>query len=105
MAMAMTDARKGGIGKYVVVYLCMLTIAGLQFVVAYSNIDGQQMFARMLFLAIVEAALAILFFMHLWMENHGLLWFVVIFTVFVLLAMQYGWTDSSRLSHGVPWAN
>ncbi len=61
------------------------------------------MFVRMLILAIVEAALALLFFMHLW-ENRGLLWFVVIFTVFVLLAMQYGWTDSFRLSDGVPWA-
>ena len=102
--MAMAEEGKRGVGKYIVVYLCMLAIAGLQFVVAYSNIDGQQMFTRMLILALVEAALAVLFFMHLWMENHGLLWFVVIFTVFVLLAMQYGWTDSFRLSHGVPWA-
>jgi len=52
----------------------------------------------------VEAGLALLFFMHLWAENRGLLWFVVVFTVFVLLAMQYGWTDSFRLSGGVPWA-
>lgn len=103
--MATAQEGKSGVGKYIVVYLCMLAIAGLQFVVAYSNIDGQQMFTRMLILALVEAALAILFFMHLWMENHGLLWFVAIFTVFVLLAMQYGWTDSYRLSHGVPWAN
>jgi hypothetical protein len=46
---------------------------------------------------------ALLFFMHL-SDNRGLLWFVVIFTVFVLLAMQYGWTDSFPLSGGVPWA-
>jgi heme/copper-type cytochrome/quinol oxidase subunit 4 len=72
-------------------------------VIAYSNISASQMFTRMLFLAIVEAGLALLFFMHL-TDNHGLLWFVVIFTVFVLLAMQYGWTDSFRLSDGVQWA-
>jgi hypothetical protein len=41
--------------------------------------------------------------MHL-AQNRGLLWFVGIFTVFVLLAMQYGWTDSFRLTSGVPWA-
>jgi len=29
---------------------------------------------------------------------------VGIITVFVLLALQYGWTDSSRLLGGVPWA-
>ena len=93
-----------GVRNYLVTYVCILVIAALQFVVAYSNIDGSQMLVRMLFLAMVEAGLAILFFMHLWMENRGLLWFVVVRTVFVLLAMQYGWTDSFRLSGGAPWA-
>jgi len=101
--MAMAEGHKSSAGKYVVVYLCILAIAALQFVIAYSNITGAQMFTRMLILAVVEAALALLFFMHL-SDSHGLLWFVVIFTVFVLLAMQYGWTDSFRLSGGVPWA-
>jgi heme/copper-type cytochrome/quinol oxidase subunit 4 len=90
--------------KYIVVYLCILAIAGLQFVIAYSNIDGSQMFTRMLLLACVEAVLAVLFFMHLWVDSRGLLWFVAVFTIFVLLALQYGWTDSFRLLNGVPWA-
>jgi cytochrome c oxidase subunit IV len=102
--MTTATGQQSAVGKYLVIYVCILAIAGLQFVVAYSNIDSSQMLVRMLALAIVEAALAILFFMHLWMENRGLLWFVVIFTVFVLLAMQYGWTDSFRISGGVPWA-
>jgi heme/copper-type cytochrome/quinol oxidase subunit 4 len=102
--MTTAAGQQSRVGKYVVIYVCILAIAGLQFVVAYSNIDSSQMLVRMLFLAIVEAALAILFFMHLWMENRGLLWFVVVFTVFVLLAMQYGWTDSFRLSNGAPWS-
>ena len=101
--MAMTEGHKSSAGKYVVVYLCILAIAALQFVIAYSNITGAQMFTRMLILAVVEAALALLFFMHL-SDSYGLLWFVVIFTVFVLLTLQYGWTDSFRLSGGVPWA-
>ena len=46
----------------------------------------------------------LLFFMHL-SENRGLMWFVLIFTVAVILGMQYGWTDSFRLSDGVPWAH
>ena len=61
------------------------------------------MFVRMLIVAIVEAALALLFFMHLW-DNRGLRWFVLIFTVAVILGMQYGWTDSFRQVNGVPWA-
>ena len=90
--------------KHIVVYLCILAIAGLQFVIAYSNIDGSQMFTRMLLLACVEAVLAVLFFMHLSVDSKGLLWFVAVFTIFVLLALQYGWTDSFRLLNGVPWA-
>ena len=101
--MTTAEVHKSGMGKDVVVYLCIVALAAIQFVIAYQSIDASQMFVRMLSVAIVEAALALLFFMHLW-ENRGLLWFVVIFTVFVLLAMQYGWTDSFRLSNGVPWA-
>jgi heme/copper-type cytochrome/quinol oxidase subunit 4 len=89
--------------KDLIVFVCILALAGLQFVIAYQNISASDMFVRMLSVAVIEAALALLFFMHL-AQNRGLLWFVGIFTVFVLLAMQYGWTDSFRLTSGVPWA-
>ncbi len=92
-----------GIGRDVAVYLCLLALAAIQFVIAYQSIDTAQMLMRMLAVAIVEAGLALLFFMHL-SENRGLKWFVLIFTVAVLLGMQYGWTDSYRLVDGVPWA-
>jgi heme/copper-type cytochrome/quinol oxidase subunit 4 len=102
--MATAAAHKSATSRYVVAYISILSIAALQFVIAYSNVTAPQMFARMLFLAAVEAALALLFFMHL-SENHGLLGFVLILTVFVLLAMQYGWTDSFRELLGAPWSN
>jgi heme/copper-type cytochrome/quinol oxidase subunit 4 len=97
------DHKSGGMGKDLIVYVCLLALAGIQFVIAYQNIDGSQMFVRMLIVAAVEAALALLFFMHLW-DNRGLRWFVLIFTVAVMLGLQYGWTDSYRLVNGVPWA-
>ena len=89
-----------GIGKDLAVYVCLLALAGLQFVIAYQKIDASQMFTRMLAVAIVEAGLAMLFFMHLWSEKRAFLWFVVIFTVSVLLGMQYGWTDAFRMLVG-----
>lgn len=98
-----TEAQRGGMKKDLIIYVCLLALAGIQFVIAYQNISASQMFARMLIVAVIEASLALLFFMHL-SENRGLLWFIVVSTVFVLLAMQYGWTDSFRLSGGVPWA-
>ena len=103
-AVTTAEARKSsGMGKDLIVYIFILALAGIQFVIAYQDISASQMFVRMLSVAVIEAALALLFFMHL-SEDRGLLWFVVIFTVFVLLAMQYGWTDSFRLTDGVPWA-
>jgi len=90
-------------GKDLIVYFCLLALAGIQFFIAYQDISATQMFERMLCVAIIEAGLALLFFMHL-SENRGLRWFVIIFTVAVIFGMQYGWTDSFRLSNGVPWA-
>ena len=91
-------------GKYYVIYACLLVLAGLQFFIATLHLDTAAMFERMLLVAIVEAGLAVMFFMHLWAEKRGWFLFVVVFTVFVTLAMQYGWTDSYRLLNGVQWA-
>lgn len=91
-------------GKYFVIYACLLILAALQFVIAYSNVSRFGMFARMLLIAIAEAGLALLFFMHLWAEKRGFLLFVLVFTGFILLAMQYGWTDSNRMNTGVPFS-
>ncbi len=102
--MTTAEAHKdSGMGKDLIVYVCLLALAGIQFFIAYQDITASQMFVRMLTVAIVEAGLALLFFMHL-SENSGLKWFVVLFTVLVILGMQYGWTDAFRLTDGVPWA-
>lgn len=102
--MTTADTHKShGMGKDLAVYVALLVLAGIQFLIAYQNITVQQMFERMMIVAIIEAGLALLFFMHL-ADNRGLRWFVIIFTVAVILGMQYGWTDSFRLTNGVPWA-
>ena len=102
--MTTTERKRDGITKDLVVYVCLLALARLQFVIAYQHIDASQMFLRMLVVAIVEAGLAVMFFMHLWAEKRGFVLFVLIFTIFVLLAMQYGWTDSSRMVTGAPFS-
>ncbi len=101
--MTVAEAQKsGGIGKYLIIYLCILGIAALQFVVAYQNIDTSQMLLRMLSLAILEAALAVMFFMHLYTEKRSFLIFVAVITIFVLATLNYGWTDSTRMLTGAP---
>jgi cytochrome c oxidase subunit IV len=98
------EHKSNGIGKDLVIYACLLALAGLQFVIAYQNTDASHMFRRMLAVACVEAGLAALFFMHLWTEKRGFLLFVAIFTIAVLLGMQYGWTDSTRMVVGAPFS-
>ncbi|MGH9530107.1 MAG: cytochrome C oxidase subunit IV family protein [Terriglobales bacterium] len=95
---------QGSITRDFIVYLAILIIAGLQFVIAYQHIDGEQMFARMLALAMLEAGLGVLFFMHLWMESRAFLIFVAVFTLFVLAAMNYLWPDSFRILVGAPFS-
>jgi heme/copper-type cytochrome/quinol oxidase subunit 4 len=92
-----TNTSEPRISQYIVVYICILVLAGLQFVIAYSSLTPHKMLARMLFVAGVEAVLGVMFFMHLWAEKRGFVIFVAVFTLFVLAAMQYGWTDSFRL--------
>lgn len=103
--MTTADASKSNeIGKELVVYFCLLALAGVQFLIAFQNIDATQMLVRMMAVAIVEAGLAVMFFMHLWTEKRGFVVFVLVFTIFVLLTMQYGWTDSTRMVVGAPFS-
>lgn len=88
------------IGKYIAIYVCILILAGVQFAIGYENIDLTSKFARMLFIALAEAGLAVLFFMHMWAEKRTFLISVLIFTGFVLGAMQYSWTDAFRTMAG-----
>lgn len=93
------------LGKYLIVYVVILAIAGLQFVIAYQRIDVSAMLFRMLLLAIVEAVLAVVFFMHLGSENRTFVTWVAVVTLFVFAALQYSWTDSNRMERLSPPAN
>ncbi len=99
------DQQVGGFGKYLVVYVCILVIAGLQFVVAYHAPTYHEMFVRMSLLAGLEAGLGILFFMHLWGERRSLVVFVLVFLLFVAATMQYSWPDAFRILGGAPYSS
>ena len=93
-----------GAGRDLVVYVCLLALAGLQFFIAYQNIEASQMLTRMLIVACIEAGLAVMFFMHLWSEKRAFTMVVLVVTIAVLLGMQYGWTDSFRMVTGAPFS-
>lgn len=91
------ESQTRGAGTYLLVYLCVLILAALQWMIAYSNLSASRMLVRMLPLAGIEALVAVLFFMHLWVEKRWFVICVVFLTLFVFASMQFGWTDSFRL--------
>ncbi len=93
-----------GLGKYIVVYIVMLVITGIELLIASRHPSGAALLASMLIPAFLGAILGILYFMHLASENHKSIVAFTIFTVFVLAATTYGWSDSFRLLLGAPFA-
>ncbi len=101
-----TEKQSSGLHRDIVVYLSLLALAALQIIQAYSaSGEGRGLAARLLVVAMVQAFIAVLFFMHLKSARSSLVWFVTVFTLFALAAMQYGWTDSFRIIDGVPFAH
>jgi cytochrome c oxidase subunit IV len=90
------------LGKYLIVYACILLLAGLQFVIAYQHVEVSTMIFRFFAIALLEAGLAIVFFMHLGSENRAFVTWVAIVTIFVFAALQYSWTDSYRMERDAP---
>ena len=88
--------------KYLVVYVGILVLAGLQFVIAYQHVGVATMIFRMGSIALLEAGLAVVFFMHLGSEKRTFVIWVALVTLFVLGAMQYSWTDSYRMERNSP---
>jgi cytochrome c oxidase subunit IV len=99
------EASSGGLTRYLVVYFCILAVSALQILIAYQNIDGRQMLLRMMTLAVLQAALAITFFMHMKSEQRSLALFLIPATVFVLVMMNMIWSDSFRLLDMRPFAH
>jgi heme/copper-type cytochrome/quinol oxidase subunit 4 len=92
----------GSLSRYLIVYVCILALAGLQFVLAYQNVTVLSMIFRMFAVALAEAGLAVIFFMHLGSENRTFVAWVAIVTLVVFAALQYSWTDSYRMERDAP---
>jgi len=91
-----------GLTKYLLVYVAILILAGLQFVIAYQHVDVGTMIFRMFAIALLEAGLAVVFFMHLGSENRLFVAWIAIITIVVFGALQYSWTDSYRMERNAP---
>jgi caa(3)-type oxidase subunit IV len=86
----------------ITVYFVILALFGVQIALAYQNADGAQLLARMLAVALIQAALGVMYFMHLRDEQRNLRLALIPATIFVMLMMNMIWSDSFRLLHMRP---
>src|ERR1019366_1848548 len=89
----------------IIVYVIILVIAGLQVLIAYRGGTIGQHVIEFLSLAIIQAGLGVMFFMHLFQEKRSLMFALIPATRFVLLMMNVIWSDSFRLIQMKPWPN
>lgn len=88
----------------IVVYLCILALAGVQVLLAYRHSEGTQLLVRMLAVALIQAALGVMYFMHLRAEQRSLRLALIPATIFVVLMMNMIWSDSFRLLRMKPFS-
>ena len=92
----------GNPGKYLLVYFGIQVLAGLQFAIAYQQVNVTAALFRMFALAILEAGLMVVFFMRLGAENRPFVTWIAIVTLLVLTIMQSSWPDSYRMERDAP---
>ena len=104
-AMAATEAGQGqGMRVYLVVWVGLILIVGVEVLLTYAHLSTRALLASLLGLAIVEAGVALAWFMHLKYERRILFWCLIPGLVFVLLMMNQLWADALRLFTLRPWA-
>jgi caa(3)-type oxidase subunit IV len=101
--MSTAESANGSLKKEIIVYVCILALSGLQIVLAYQHAQGAQLLVRMLAVALIQAGLGVMYFMHLLDERKNLRLALIPATIFVLLMMNMIWSDSFRLLHMRPF--
>jgi caa(3)-type oxidase subunit IV len=96
------SANNGSIKTDIGVYVGILVLAGVQIFMAYHSESTPVL--RMLAVAVIQAFLAVMYFMHLKEEKSTLRLALVPVTLFVLVMMNMIWADSYRLMHLRPFS-
>jgi cytochrome c oxidase subunit IV len=83
---------------YVAVWVGLIVIVAIETALTYSHMSPGRLVASLLVLAIIEAGVALRYFMHLKYEPPALAWTLIPAVVFALLMLNQIWVDAHRLS-------
>jgi len=96
---AITPRHPPGMRLYVVVWIGLLLIVGIEVSLTYLQLPGPRLLASLLVLAFIEAGIGVMYFMHLKYERPSLFWSLIPTLIFVLVLMDHFWPDALRLMH------
>jgi cytochrome c oxidase subunit IV len=88
-----------GMKLYVVVWVGLLLIVGVEVLLTYEHLAAGTLLAWLLALAFLEAALGVMYFMHLKYERRSLFLSLIPYLLFALVMMDHFWADAVRLMH------
>jgi cytochrome c oxidase subunit IV len=86
------------IALYISVWLGLILIVAVETVLTYAHLSPGRLLASLLVLALIEAGIALRYFMHLKWEPPALAWTLIPAVVFALLMMNQIWADAYRLA-------
>jgi cytochrome c oxidase subunit IV len=82
---------------YVAVWFGLLLIVAAEVALTYAGLAAGTLLAALLALALVEAGLGVMYFMHLKYERRILFWSLIPALIFVFIMMNQFWSDAHRL--------
>ena len=92
-----TSGRGPTMRLYLLIWLGLILIVGIEVFLTYERLAAGTLLACLLVLALIEAALAVMYFMHLRYERPALFWSLIPYLIFALVMMDHFWPDALRL--------
>lgn len=87
-----------GMKFYAVLWAALLGIVIVEVLLTYAGLRPLALTISLLALALIEAAVALLYFMHLKYERPILFWSLIPALVFVLVLFDHLWPDAFRVT-------
>jgi len=93
----MESAHEPAMKLYVMIWIGLLVIVGVEVALTYAGIPRGTLLAALLALASLEAGLGVMYFMHLKYERRILFWCLIPTLIFVLFMLNHLWRDAARM--------
>ena len=92
-------SRDPGLKAYATVWVGLLLIVALEVLLTYRHLPTTRLFVSLFLLALLEAALALMYLMRLKYERPVLFWSLIPYLIFAMFMLDHMWPDAFRLMH------